>query len=437
MDFETFLAHWATNKNASPRTIRAYRNDLDLFEDFCHERGIRRITQVDHAVINSYIEHMQSKPNPRFHRTGLADSSIARRLAALSSYFEYVRATSNHKLHNPLRDLTRRWTKNDDPKPVDDITLEKLLAGITNLRDKVLITLFVSTGLRVSEMYQLDRETIHFELETDEQDQEHVRASGEVIGKGNKRRTFFVDEQTLELYAEYMAARTDTNPALFLSERRQRMSVRAIQYTLDIWCKKLGLSHINVHALRHSYATQLANANIRLDAAQGPDGSQQPFNDTALLQAARYDIGPRLLFRDGILAPLADEALVHIRSDPKLEMAPGEARHHGAVMDNVIPFQPTSKSRLGPVDQCPVTQAGPFEPFVDEHVVAGFLAIAPRRVVEMARKGTIPAHPLGEERKTWRFRLSEIDAHFSLPSRRSPTAISLAAPVAAHRRKLG
>jgi site-specific recombinase XerD len=262
VDFEPFLAHWASNKNVSPRTIRSYRNDLKLFEAFCHERGIRRITQVDHSVINAYIEHMQQKPNPRFDRTGLADSSIARRLAALSSYFEYVRATSNHKLHNPLRDLTRRWTKNDDPKPVDDITLEQLLAGITNLRDRVLMTLFVATGLRVSEMHQLNRDTIRFELETDEQGADHVRASGEVTGKGNKRRTFFVDELTQELYAEYLATRTDTDPALFLSERRQRMSVRAIQYTLYSWCKKLGLGHINVHALRHSYATRLANANI-------------------------------------------------------------------------------------------------------------------------------------------------------------------------------
>ncbi len=262
MDFEPFLAHWTTNKNASPRTIRAYRNDLKLFEAFCHDRGIRRIAQVDHALVNTYIEHMQSKPNPRFDRTGLADSSIARRLAALSSYLEYVRATSNHKLHNPLRDLTRRWTKNDAPKAVDDITLEQLLAGITNLRDRFLMALFVATGLRVSEMHQLNRDTIRFELEIDDVGQEHVRATGEVVGKGNKRRTFFVDEQTLELYAEYMVIRTDTAPALFLSERRQRMSVRAIQYTLDAWCKRLGVRHINIHALRHSFATRLANSNI-------------------------------------------------------------------------------------------------------------------------------------------------------------------------------
>ena len=53
---------------------------------------------------------------------------------------------------------------------------------------------------------------------------------------------------------------------------------------------------------------------------------------------------------------------------------------------------------------------GSFEPFVDEHAVASFLQITPRRVLELARKGVIPSHPIGCKRKTWRFRISEIDA---------------------------
>lgn len=64
-------------------------------------------------------------------------------------------------------------------------------------------------------------------------------------------------------------------------------------------------------------------------------------------------------------------------------------------------------------------QSEQFEPFVDEHVVARFLQLAPRRILEMARTGEIPAHPIGRTRKTWRFRLSEIDAHFSAPMRLS------------------
>jgi len=67
--------------------------------------------------------------------------------------------------------------------------------------------------------------------------------------------------------------------------------------------------------------------------------------------------------------------------------------------------------------------------FVDEHVIGRFLQIAPRRVLEMARRGEIPAHPIGHKRKTWRFRLSEIEAYFSAPEARNVGAtISAAVP---------
>jgi Helix-turn-helix domain len=88
---------------------------------------------------------------------------------------------------------------------------------------------------------------------------------------------------------------------------------------------------------------------------------------------------------------------------------------------------------------------GGFEPFVDEDVVAEFLDIEPRRVLEMARKGEIPAHPIGGQRKTWRFRLSEIDAHFSHQNQKqtpanqtqAPASIRLAVPVTPQRRNRG
>jgi site-specific recombinase XerD len=242
MDFEPFLRHFETNRNCSPQTIRAYRSDLKMFGAFLQDRSVSRLSQVDHSIIKEYIEHMHQKVNLRFAKIGLADSSIARRLAAISSYFEFVRATSEPKLRNPLSEL--------------------LISGITNIRDRTLMTLFLATGLRVSEMQQLNRDSITIELEVDARGQDHICGSGEVVGKGNKRRRFFVDEETLYLYSEYLATRIDDNPALFLSERRQRISVRAIQHTLTIWCQRLGSPHINVHRLRHSYATKLANANI-------------------------------------------------------------------------------------------------------------------------------------------------------------------------------
>jgi len=75
-----------------------------------------------------------------------------------------------------------------------------------------------------------------------------------------------------------------------------------------------------------------------------------------------------------------------------------------------------------------------FEPFVDEVAVAQFLKIEGRRVLQMARNQEIPAHPIGKIRRTWRFRLSEIDAHFSAPStKQTGASIGLAVPGAQER----
>jgi site-specific recombinase XerC len=262
MKFEGFLEHQRASGKCTAQTIRAYRSDLKLFEAFMRTQSLTRITQIDHAVIKDYVSLMRQKENPRFGRAGLSDASVARRLAALSSYLEYSRATSHPNLRNPLKDFSRKWKKNNRPKPVDELTLDLLVSGITELRDRALVTLFLASGLRISEMQQLNRDSISIELEIGRTGEEQVCGSGDVIGKGGKRRKFFVEEASLLIYAEYLNDRADDHPALFISERKQRMSVRAIQYTLSAWCRKLGLPHLNVHRLRHSYATRLANANI-------------------------------------------------------------------------------------------------------------------------------------------------------------------------------
>jgi hypothetical protein len=116
------------------------------------------------------------------------------------------------------------------------------------------------------------------------------------------------------------------------------------------------------------------------------------------------------------------------------------ARQHimygAAVTDNVIDIQATSK--LCPIETKSDAQTHFYEHFVDEHEVARFLQITPRRVLEMARKSEIPAHPLGLMRKTWRFRISEIDNHFSKHAAKRPSAtIALAVPGTQERKRLG
>ena len=254
MNVETFPVHLQT---MSSQTIKTYRSDLQLFGAFLSERSITEIAGVDQLVLNAYVEYMRGIENPGFEGTGLADSLVGRRLAAASYYLEYLRATTTQpRFRKPLR----RRQKNN--RPVEEHTLELLLGSITNVRDRLLFMFVLVSGLRVSEMQQLNRDSITVELKGDPNGEEEVTGCGEVLGKRSNSREFYVDGTTTMSYAEYLSTRTDDHPALFLSARKQRMSVSAIQHTLGVWCKKGGFSGINFQRLRYTFAARLVDANI-------------------------------------------------------------------------------------------------------------------------------------------------------------------------------
>ena len=262
MNFDSFLSHIAIAKQYTAETQKAYRSDLEQFRDFMQDQGLTRIEQVDAATVNKYIQSMRNKNNPRYGRKGLSDASIARRLAAVSSYFEFVRASGRSDLKNPMKNMPMKWRRNREPKPVEEYTLDFLLSGVTNARDRALFSVFLASGLRLSEVHQLNRDSIRVEQEPDAMGKVRTVGRGEVVGKGNKRRFFFLTEKALLDLVTYLRERKDNNPALFLSERKERMSKRAMQWTLDELCRKAGFQHINIHRLRHTYATRLANAGI-------------------------------------------------------------------------------------------------------------------------------------------------------------------------------
>ncbi|WP_433984457.1 tyrosine-type recombinase/integrase [Tunturiibacter empetritectus] len=219
------------------------------------------MSDVDRPLVAAFVESLKHSSAGRLSTEGLSDATIARRLAVLSSFLDFVRATSFPELRNPIKEMRRKRHNNRSCKAVDEAVLSQLLSGITVLRDKTLFAMYLSTGLRLTELRSLNKDSISFDLRVSAQGSQSVSGSGQVVGKGSKLRRFYVDPHTLPLYAKYLQTRVDENPALFVSERKQRMSARAIQFTLASWCSKLGLQHIHAHQLRHQYATRLANAD--------------------------------------------------------------------------------------------------------------------------------------------------------------------------------
>jgi site-specific recombinase XerC len=112
-------------------------------------------------------------------------------------------------------------------------------------------------------MAQLNRSTIVIEKHQEQgSGGPLIIGVGEVVGKGDKLRTFYVSAKALIPYVRYLKERKDEDPALFLSERKQRMSKRAMQERLAHWCRMAGVPHANIHRLRHTYATSLINAGM-------------------------------------------------------------------------------------------------------------------------------------------------------------------------------
>jgi len=262
MNIDNFISALAV-RTRSEETIRAYRQDLERFQVFLQSRNLR-VTQVKSKTITEYVAYLEQ--NAGRTRTGtLAAASITRRLAVLSRYFEFLRAESNGKIRNPFRDFKGPKVDNNLPRAVDEGHLQTLIDGITDPRDKAILLLFLYSGLRLSELYQLNVDTIRVHRRQLPTGQTITIGEGEVLGKGSKRRRFVIAIEALTALAAYLQVRPAVaDQALFLSERGARLSCRAIQQRLQEWCKRLNLAHIHIHQMRHCYATRMVNAGMSL-----------------------------------------------------------------------------------------------------------------------------------------------------------------------------
>jgi len=264
MKIDNYLAHLQA-RNLSPHTLKAYRSDLMVFKVFLRGRKLR-VSHVNPKVIDEFIQHLRTPANRRTKQAGRQGSSIARCLAVLSAYFDYRRLRSNGKLTNPVLLVRRPRLPRRSPQPIDEPDLGTLLQGIDSLRDRALFSLFLSSGLRLAELHQLDRGSIRIEEEVKEDGTKKLTVGfGWVTGKGEKQRMFLADLATVKLVVQYLASRgSDGVEALFVSQRRQRLSRRAIEERLTTWCRRLGLTAYHVHQLRHSFGTRLLNAGVPL-----------------------------------------------------------------------------------------------------------------------------------------------------------------------------
>ncbi len=269
-----FLEYCELDRNYSQKTVRMYSYYLRFFQNWLIKKMNNENIGVDHIdeeIIRTYRLYLaQNYSNP--HKGSLKRQTQNYFLVALRSFFRFLLKKKMSVISPEVIELGKQQDRTI--KFLEEADLKRLFAAVVatdiiGLRDKALLEVLFSTGLRVSELAALNRDQVNLE-------------TGEfgVVGKGGKARVVFLSRKATEALKAYFAKRNDPYKPLFLrysgpkgdeglTQEKQRLSVRSIQRMIDKYRKKANiLFRIGPHILRHSYATDLLSHGADLRSVQ-------------------------------------------------------------------------------------------------------------------------------------------------------------------------
>ena len=267
-----FLAWLEFQKGASEATVEAYALDILEFETYLRGMGatLERPSEITRQMVQGFSASL--------FRSGMARSSMARKLSALRSLFRHllrlhkIEADPCAGVRNPKQDQRHPAMLNVDQtfallapeRKVGNISSGETSADdIFLLRDMALLELLYGSGLRISEALGLNVGDIRPESG-------HVR----VMGKGSKERVVPLSDTCIAALARYLAVRADIPPvhgerAVFLGRRGKRLDRRQAARILEERAQEAGIpQHVSPHDLRHSFATHLLEGGADLRAVQ-------------------------------------------------------------------------------------------------------------------------------------------------------------------------
>ncbi|WKT60779.1 tyrosine recombinase XerC [Microbulbifer thermotolerans] len=249
-----FLQQLQTERRLSPHTLTAYRRDLGKAQQLATADGVTHIEQLRPAIIQGWLAQL--------HRGGLGAKSLQRWLSAVRSLCHWALGEGWLQA-NPADGLRAPKSEKKLPKLLDADAASEFVEfpddSPLGLRDRAMLELFYSSGLRLSELTALNWSDLDLH-------------SGEVrvIGKGNKVRLLPVGRHALAaLKAWRRAAPGGKDGAIFTSMKGQRLGNRAVQKRLAHWARTGGSEQrVHPHMLRHSFASHLLESSGDLRAVQ-------------------------------------------------------------------------------------------------------------------------------------------------------------------------
>ena len=252
-----FLHHLRNERGLSPRTLDAYQRDLTQLLEFLATEDVRQVGKVTEHHVRAFVA--------RRHRQGLGGKSLQRALSAVRGFFRWMLREGLVE-QNPAAAVRAPKAAKRLPATLDADSIARLLDirddSPLAVRDKAIMELFYSSGLRLAELAQLRWEQLDL-------------ASGtvQVRGKGNRSRIVPVGRKAREALLEWRKARAGLaaleEPAVFVSRSGKPLAPRSIQSRIRYWAIRQGLPRsVHPHLLRHSFASHVLESSGDLRAVQ-------------------------------------------------------------------------------------------------------------------------------------------------------------------------
>ena len=254
---DRFIRHLEFERRLSPLTCENYRRDLKTLAAWCEKSGVGSWDDLNSEHVRAY--------SASCFRKGLSARSIQRRLSASRTFFRYLMREKKVE-KNPITSVSAPKGKKRLPGNLDADRMARLLAipgdGAIIDRDRAILELLYSSGLRLAELVDLDIGDVDMH-----------DATVHVTGKGNKDRVVPVGRQALKALRQWSITRSDLadadEKAMFVSNRGTRISSRSVQARVKHWAKKQGIdTNVYPHLFRHSFATHVLESSHDLRGVQ-------------------------------------------------------------------------------------------------------------------------------------------------------------------------
>ena len=252
-NIEKFIQFLKIQKNISENTALAYRRDIEQFSRFLQIKNLK-IKNVDKFTVRDYLANVLQPVEKK--------SSIIRKIAALRGFFNFL-VKCKVLIISPMDFVLTPKAEKHLPNFLTVGEINLILSStdtskISGLRDRAILELLYSSGLRISELTTLSKTDV-----------DYFSGTVKVMGKGGKQRLVPVGDIALDIIRKYLKMRNDSSAVLFAGNKLQKLSARCIQKMLKKYLKKAGITKkITPHSLRHTFATHLLDNGCDLRSVQ-------------------------------------------------------------------------------------------------------------------------------------------------------------------------